>query len=284
MIEAPKQGDPLSAAWAAAVTEAADRPRTASEEYHTGAAEHTRSRLRVDPGWLPFRAVEEVPAHAIVFLGAPTGTLPRTWQEGLKPDAATADRIIINGPRTVIANGFGWGHLALDRPVAALYDSATVTPVAGDMLGPKAGAWGLTNGSDFLAIEDADATRETVKVLRWRSSFPVRHGLLRTDLTARPDQSSCIIEERVWTVTDGVKSLKCNAKTYRAFHPRGEYYGTADLGEVDWIIDPSGPTAAELDVLGITLPAGAPEPTETEIASIIDISCPDFAGQCDNAP
>lgn len=109
----------------------------------------------------------------------------------------------------------------------------------------------------------------------------IRYGLLRTDL--EPGYS-CIIEEREWTVIDEVKSLECNGKTFRAFDPLGEFYGNEDEACVTWIVDPNGPTADDLDELDITLPEGAGEPTETEVASLQRITCPGFECSCSNVP
>jgi hypothetical protein len=121
------------------------------------------------------------------------------------------------------------------------------------------------------------------EILSASATSIIRHGILRTDLLPRPMQSLCIIEERAY---DDTGALVCNEKLYLAWHPRGEYWGYADWSEVDWIVetDSKAPTATQLDDLEIALPAGAPEATEPEIACIIDISCDDFEGQCDNTP
>lgn len=114
-------------------------------------------------------------------------------------------------------------------------------------------------------------------------NLSVRYGILRTDLEAG---GSCIIEEREWTLlSGGNKYLKCNGKTYRAFDPIGEFYGTADEACVEWFVDANGPSSgSNLDALNIDLPAGAPTPTETEIGSIRRITCPGFVCECPDPP
>lgn len=107
----------------------------------------------------------------------------------------------------------------------------------------------------------------------------IRYGLLRTVLAAG---ESCIIEERVWVTVDGVKSLECNGRTFRAFDPDGEMYGIADEAGVRWLVDPNGPTADQLDDLSITLPEGAGTPSETEVASLQRITCVGFVSTCSN--
>ena len=111
------------------------------------------------------------------------------------------------------------------------------------------------------------------------SSSTIRYGILRTVLAAG---ESCIIEERVWVTVDGVKSLECNGRTFRAFDPLGEMYGIAAEAGVTWLVDPNGPTADQLDDLSITLPEGAGIPTETEVASLQRITCVGFVSTCSN--
>jgi hypothetical protein len=109
-------------------------------------------------------------------------------------------------------------------------------------------------------------------------SGTIRYGILKTALDIG---KSCIIEERTFQ-SDG--SLQCSGDTFRAYRPLGDYYGIADEACVTWLIDGDGPTADELDDLGITLPAGAPTPTEDDIASLQSITCVGFVCECSNVP
>jgi hypothetical protein len=118
---------------------------------------------------------------------------------------------------------------------------------------------------------------------------PIRYGILTCDLE---QGKSCVIEERVYTAVEGQawsRSLECNAKTYRAYDPLREFYGTSDpenggAAGVFWFVDTNGYTAADLDALGMTLPDDAPVPTETTIGSIQRIVCVGFNSQCSDAP
>jgi hypothetical protein len=116
---------------------------------------------------------------------------------------------------------------------------------------------------------------------RAASSSVIRYGIIRT---AFNQGKSCLVEEREYQTVDGVKSLVCTGRTYRAWHPAGEYYGIVDEACVTWVVDDSGMTGDDLDDLGITLPDDADEPTETEIASIQTITCIGFVCECNAIP
>jgi hypothetical protein len=116
---------------------------------------------------------------------------------------------------------------------------------------------------------------------RGEAASAIRYGILKTELTAG---HSCLVEEREYQTVDGVKSLVCTGKTYRAWHPAGEYYGIANEACVTWVVDAGGMTADDLDDIGVTLPGGAGEPTETDIASIQTITCVGFVCECNKIP
>ena len=111
-------------------------------------------------------------------------------------------------------------------------------------------------------------------------SVTIRYGLLRSTLNMG---MSCIIEERTWQGKGSGKDLKCTGKTYRAFDPLLEFTGIKNTSCVMWFVDPNGPDKTALDALGITLPSdvNGGDPTETDIATIQRITCPDFSCICD---
>jgi len=136
-------------------------------------------------------------------------------------------------------------------------------------------------GAQILWKESGTGTKWALVRLPGRdgglAAGTIRSGLLRCDLTAG---YACVVEETYSASSPGTWDDQLTGKTYYAFDRLGEFYGAKDETGCLWTRYADTPTQQALIDAGITLPSGAPTPTESDVIEIIRVTCPGFVYQC----